>query len=443
MSGKNVMNRRNFLRNSAAGLGALGASSILHAAPGVDSEKKDAPKNEIQKTWKIKEYRTLGRTGFKVSDISTGIVKIPALLEQLLDAGVNYIDTAEAYQNEEVVGSVIKNRDRKKLFVSSKLVLKKGEGKDEIIARTNKCLERLQTTYLDCMMHHGCKTVADVAHPGFHEAMIQLKKEGKVRFLGISNHGSNFYTDSVEAMEKVLTAAALDGRYDVMLLAYNFVQDDKGAEVLKLCRKKNIGTTLMKTNPIGNIYLMKDRIAKLKKEGKEIPPRFLTMITRMEAKAKRAEAFMKKYKLDNPKRLRDAATRFCLSNSDVHSVCCTFRNFEDIDLFLPLSGTKLQDMEKKTLAAYKEECGSLYCRHACGLCEPSCPKKVPVNRIMRYNHYFDAQNREKHAMSRYAALKGPKADLCKDCRGFCESACPHGVSIHGLLNVAHQNLTIT
>jgi ferredoxin len=139
--------------------------------------------------------------------------------------------------------------------------------------------------------------------------------------------------------------------------------------------------------------------------------------------------------------MRDAAIRFCLSNPDVNAVCCSFRNFDDLGVYLPLSGTRLTDMEKEKLAAYKEGCAPLYCRHACGLCEPSCPHHVRVNTIMRYNHYFDAQGKEKYAMKKYAQLSA-KADLCRNCKGFCESACPHDVPIHALLNMAHHNLSL-
>ena len=61
---------------------------------------------------------------------------------------------------------------------------------------------------------------------------------------------------------------------------------------------------------------------------------------------------------------------------------------------------------------------------------------------MRYNHYFESQGREKYAMEKYAALSTPKANLCETCAGHCETACPYDVYIHGLLNHAHQNLTL-
>jgi aryl-alcohol dehydrogenase-like predicted oxidoreductase len=144
------MNRRKFIRNSTLGIvgaGALGEKSLLEA----EQKKDDSPK--------IKEYRTLGRTGFKVSDISVGGGYDESLLNALLDAGINYIDTAESYGNGQVettIGKVLKNHDRKKIFVTTKQLVTAHPGmpvkkedvtKEAIIKRFQKSLERLQTDY--------------------------------------------------------------------------------------------------------------------------------------------------------------------------------------------------------------------------------------------------------------------------------------------------------
>lgn len=118
------------------------------------------------------------------------------------------------------------------------------------------------------------------------------------------------------------------------------------------------------------------------------------------------------------------------------------RNFGDLERFVGLSGTRLSDLEKRKLVAFKEGCSELYCRHACGLCEPKCPHHVPVNTIMRYNQYFVAQGREKYAMFKYATIPGAKADVCNDCSGHCEQACPYNVPIQGMLILAHEQLTL-
>ncbi len=243
-------------------------------------------------------------------------------------------------------------------------------------------------------------------------------------------------------MEKVLLAAADDGRFDVFLMAYNFLQMDKSEKVLQVCKEKNIGIALMKTTPVVKYYGLKKYIETMQKEGKEIHELYMKGLERFKEKAEKAEYFIEKYDLKNPDEIRDAAVRFVLSNPNVNTVCCSMKNFDDLERFVSLSGTTLSDPEKKKLAAYKMGCGELYCRHACGLCEPECPNHVPVNTIMRYNHYFEAQGREKYAMAQYAAIPGVKADLCKNCPGYCEAVCPYNVPIQGMLMLAHKRLLL-
>lgn len=436
MSQNSGMKRRNFLKNSAIGItgaGMLGTSSLL---PGTEKEREEPVK--------IKNYRTLGRTGFKVSDISSGVCNNTGVLNALLDAGINYIDTAESYGNQPAVGSVIKDRDRKKIFITTKLEIKDKNGaKESFLKRTRKCLEELQTDYIDCLMVHMPENIETLKTEGFHAAMKQLKAEGRVRFVGVAHHGSNWFKDPEETMERVLLTAAADGRFDVFLLAYNFLQMDQGEKVLAVCRQKNIGATLMKVNPVGHYYGLKQAIERQQKEGKEVNKLYLEGLERYKKKAQQAEGFIKKYNLQNPDEIRDAAIRFVLGNTNVHAVCCSMRNFDDVNRYIRLSGTSLSTAEKRKLSLYKEGCGELYCRHACGLCEPSCPHHVPVNTIMRINHYFEAGGREKYAMGRYAGLESPKADRCLNCGGDCEAACPYHVPVQGMLVGAHQRLTLT
>lgn len=272
--------------------------------------------------------------------------------------------------------------------------------------------------------------------------MNQLKSEGHIRFVGASHHGSFWFKNPEQAMDRVLLAAAEDGRFDVFLFAYNFLQMDQGERVLEVCREKNIGAALMKTTPVTNYYRLKSGIERLEKEDKEIHPLYQEGLKRFKDRADRAEQFIKKYDLKDPQEIRAAAIKFALSNPHVNTVCCTLRTFDELDRILTLSGQKLDDRSKALLTAYKQGCGNLYCRHACGLCEPQCPHGVPVNTIMRYNHYFVAQSREREAMVKYARIPGAKADVCIDCRGYCESACPHHVPIQGMLILAHNLLAL-
>ena len=435
---KSKLSRRHFI--SGSGLGLMGM--VLSAQDPVGAPQQPAPPAAAR----IREFRALGRTGFNVSDISSGGPMDAAVLRALLNAGVNYIDTAESYgrgQSEKVTGTVVKEYDRKKLFITTKLVIKKETTKEEVVSRFRQCLERLQMEYVDCLMIHSAANVAIVKSVAFHDAAKQLKDEGILRFVGISNHGSQWDNSlELEPMDKVLLAAAEDGRFDVMLLVYNFLQREMGEKILKACQVNKIGATLMKTNPVGGYLEMKERVDMLLKEGKPVPENLARVFASLKERADAAETFIKQNHLQNPIEIKNAAIRFALSNEDVHSVCCSCDNFGDVESFLALSGKRLDLADKSKLTLYQEGCSALYCRHACGACESACPSRVPVNTILRYSHYFEAQGREKYAMLKYAQLPTAKADLCRSCDGRCEKKCPYGVPVQGLLTLAHQQLQL-
>jgi len=444
------MKRRSFLGFSSLGLLGTKAFGQDRTSPG--PEKAQAGASEAVS---IKEYRMLGRTGFKASDIAVGVTFTGSILKAVLDAGVNYIDTSEEYGRghcEKVVGEAIEGRDRKSLFITTKIGLRHpitrevpgaGNTKTDVLRRVYKSLERLKTDYIDCLMIPNAENVNILKSDEFHSAATQLKAEGRVRFVGVSHHGSQWEGGKPEqSMETVLLAAAEDGRFDVMLLAYNFLKQDMGEEVLEACRKKNIGTTLMKTNPVREYFAAQGTAEVQEKSGRELSETVRRRLEALQEKYKQAADFMRVYGLSGPDEIRAAAIRFCLSNPFVHTVCHSFQNFNDVRDIISLSGGRLSSTDKDRLAAYAKGCGSLYCRHACGLCEPGCPFGVPINTIMRYHHYFEAQGREKYAMEEYAALPGPRADLCLGCKGECQPACPHNIPIHGLLIVAHQNLAM-
>lgn len=208
---------------------------------------------------KIKEYRVLGRTGFKVSDIGCGpaIMTEENLLKAVLDTGVNIIDTAEFYgegRNEKLVGRAIPGYKRKSLFINTKLMIGQSDTAESIIERVRKCLERLNTSYLDGLMFWNPSSVKDLKNKNFHKAFAQLRKEGRVRYAGVSCHGTEYVNPATENMQQIICGAVDDGRFDLALFVYNYVQREMGENILKECAKKNVGAILMKTDPLGKGY---------------------------------------------------------------------------------------------------------------------------------------------------------------------------------------------
>jgi predicted aldo/keto reductase-like oxidoreductase len=439
MKKKLEIGRRHFIKNAA--LGIAGAAVPARAAGARSSAQAAQPTEKTPP--KIKEYRLLGRTGFEVSDLATGHIQDFGVFSAMLDAGLNYIDTGESYPGaHKLIGRVLKGRDRKKFFLTSKMQPEGDITREGFLKRARRCLEDLETDYFDCMMLHMPERIEVLKSEGFHAAMQELKAEGRVRFVGVSHHGSFWFRDPEESMDRVLLAAVEDGRFDVFLMAYNFLQMDRGERVIQAAKEKKVGITLMKTKPVGTYYLLKSRIEQLEKEGKEVDPLYREGLARYKDKVDRAEEFVKKYNLQNPEEIKEAALRFALSNPDIHTVCCSAKTYAEAEQFLRQSGSTLSEEDAATLARYREACGVLYCRHACGLCEPECPRGVPVNTIMRYHHYFAAQGREKEAMLKYARIPGARAELCGSCPGLCEKACPYGVPIQGMLLLAHDQLML-
>ena len=430
------MKRRQFLTSAAAG--ALGAGLPLSAGTA-------RPKSEIpDDVPRIREYRTLGRTGFRISDLCAGSIMDEGVLGRALDSGMNYIDSAEEYPgHHRVVARTLKGRDRSSVFLTTKLEVQADKSKEGFLKRARKCLEELETEYVDCLLMHIPERPETLATPGFHDAMRELKAEGRVKFVGASHHGSFWLQAPEMGMDQVLLAAAEDGRFDLFLLAYNFLQMDRGDRVLTVCREKNIGAVLMKTKPVGIYYSLKSRVENLESEKKDVNPLIREGLQRYKEMIEKAEGFIRDNNLGSPEEIQAAAVRFCLDNPDVSSVCCRAANYDELESYLRLSGTRTNGADKTALAAYKDGCGTLYCRHACGECEPACPHGVPVNTILRYNHYFAAQGREREAMEFYAAIPGARADACAACPGHCESACPYGVPAKGMLLLAHSCLALT
>ena len=434
-------NRRHFIRNLALTL--IGSHALSKKAFSVTSNVAAMNSSE---TSTIMNYKTLGRTGFKVSDIASGAPKSETVLKALLDSGVNFIDTGHTYgngNNERLIGKVIKNYNRKKLFINSKLYTEdKFESKEDVVKRTREALERLGTDYLDCMMIHSADNSKILKDEAFHAGMSQMKAEGRVKSVGVSCHGSAWYRLPEESLEKVLLTAADDGRFDVFLMTYNFINAQMANKVFKACEKKNIGRAIMKSSPVMIYKILEKAIKRYEDKGKDPGDAYYAYLNRYKERAEKAKEFFRKYGATTDEELVNAAIVYVLSNPKAHTVCLDFNNLEEVERYIALSGKKLEKSQAHLLDNYNNHFGFLNCQIGCNECEKACPHHLPVNYIMRYNYYYQAKKNEKEAMKLYAKLPGKKAELCLECPGHCEEACPKGVSTRSLMAMAHQNLSL-
>ena len=189
-------------------------------------------------------YEQFGSTGYQVSSLGFGAMNLPGVpLEQAkqalnyaLDHGINYIDTAAAYKNsEEIIGESISHR-RQEYFLATKT----GErGYEEAKAQIERSLVRMKTDYLDLVQVHYVNYVDEykkiMGENGAYEAVLEAKKEGKVRFIGISGHRPD-----------LLTRWVSKGQFDQVLFHLSLVQPFALQELIPMTKKLGMARTAMK-----------------------------------------------------------------------------------------------------------------------------------------------------------------------------------------------------
>jgi aryl-alcohol dehydrogenase-like predicted oxidoreductase len=224
------MQRREFLRDLAlAGIATRGARSLASSFAG-GAQSSASGNNEGGSMI----YRTLGRTGERVSAIGMGGFHIGQpklsdddsikLIRAAIDGGINFMDNSWDYnkgQSEVRMGKALKDGYRQKVFLMTKL---DGRTKEEATKQINESLQRLQTDHLDLIQHHEIIRFDDpdriFAENGAQEAVLEAKKAGRVRYIGFTGHKDphihlymlevaakhNFHFDTVQMPLNVMDA---------------------------------------------------------------------------------------------------------------------------------------------------------------------------------------------------------------------------------------------
>ncbi|GAE30237.1 aldo/keto reductase [Alkalihalobacillus hemicellulosilyticus] len=242
------------------------------------------------------EYRSLGNTGLSVSSLSFGASSLGSVFREVsekegiktvktaVDHGINYIDVSPYYgltKAEATLGKAMLELNRYEIVLSSKAGRYGKEDFDfsykRIIRSAEESLERLHTDYLDLLFLHDIEfgDYAQVIEEGI-PAMQQLKKEGKIRFYGVSALPLPVFT-------KIIEDVSLD-----LILSYCHysLNDTSLLELVPLLEKKGIGLVnasplsmgLLHNGPIADwhpadreiIELCKETAAYCKEQGEDI-----------------------------------------------------------------------------------------------------------------------------------------------------------------------------
>lgn len=328
------------------------------------------------------EYRTLGKTGLKISRLGFGgipIQKIDAegtrqLAHRMLDAGINYIDTARGYTvSESYLGYALEGiRDHFVLATKSMSRDKAGMARD-----IDTSLANLRTNYIDLYQIHN-PTPADLdqvcAPGGALEALLEAKKGGKIGHLGITAHTNAIFERALELPW-----------VETIMFPYNIVET-QGEALMRRCTEKNIGFIVMKPLAGGAI--------------------------------------------------EDAslALRWILQNEDVSVVIPGMAEEREIlqNLAAAQDRSPLTQAEQDQIFAIRQALGTQFCRR-CNYCAP-CTAGISIYSIFLMDGYLSRYGLEDWARARYAAMDKTASD-CIGC-GVCESRCPYALPIRDMMKRA-------
>ncbi len=425
--------RRSFLTGAASGAGAAvvgmvaaGGAAASRALYGVGQAGNgwrevgsdifqdfgEETHSEYPDSWKgarVRAYRRLGRTDFRVSDIVTGSgptrgEKGEMVIRACLERGINYVDTAPDYSangSEEAVGKAIRGF-RDDIFLATKFCtasghLPVGTPVARFIEEIDGSLRRLGTDRVDLIHVHSCDEIDRLMDPNMHEAFDRLKEQGKARFLGFSSH--------TPKLVEVADRAVESGRFDVMMLAYHHgIWPELGRVIERARSEQDMGVVAMKT------------LKGARHNG-------------LAGFREHAPAFSQ------------AALKWVLSNEHVSTAVISFSEMQHVDEYLQASGAKLAAKDVAVLEEYDRQIAGTYCAPHCGACLSSCPEDLPIADVLRYRMYYEDYRWESEGLRRYAAL-GKNASVCASCTAPCLGSCPVGIDIPQRMSGAHELLHI-
>jgi len=365
-------------------------------------------------------YRELGRTGYKVSQLGFGAMRLPMvgegdgaridreqaipMLHKAFESGVNYVDTAVGYCNQDsqrVVGEALKGW-RERIVLSTK----NHEYEDETVwwQHLEDSLERLQVDCIDIYNHHGInwKRYVENVEPNVSKWMQRAKDQGLIRHICASFHDDN------EALVKIVDT----GYVESITLQYNML-DRKLEEGIAYAHEKGMGVVVMGPVAGGRLGTSSPVLGELVPGINRVP---------------------------------ELALRFVLSNPNVTVALSGMSTMQMVEENLATTSDEvtLSDTDKAAIDEQLERLqamADLYCT-GCGYCIP-CPQEVNIPHIFqKYNEarVYGLWEPARESYQAWQWVSGNQADACIEC-GECLEKCPQHIPIPDQLAEAHEALT--
>lgn len=375
--GTTGINRRDFLK-----VGLAGTTSALLGWEGLADAMQYASAESF--VFPAPVYRTLGRTGLKITIISFGamLTPEPEVMKVAFDHGVNYVDTARRYmggKNEEIVAKALKGK-RDKVYVATK-ISPASTSKENIFKDVETSLKALETDYVDVIQLHNLTGREDrIFNPEIREALVRLKEQGKVRFFGVTTHKNEAEVLHALADDK-------DRFFDTALVKYNFKSDAQTKQAIARAAQANIGIIAMKTLAGG-------------------------------------------YATDalGPFSPYQAAIKWVLQDQHITATIPGMRDLAQLREDIAVMRTRFGYLDNFILKRYGAAVQPYYC-HLCGKCEATCPKGVAISTINRCLMYAEAYKSPVLARSTYHEIPSSlSASVCLDCSD-CVARCINKLDI--------------
>lgn len=325
----------------------------------------------------------LGNTGFTVNKNGFGALPIQRiskdeaarLLRKAYDNGITYFDTARFYtDSEEKIGYAMADI-REKIIIATKTGATTAEAfwKD-----LDTSLDLLKTDYIDLYQFHNpsfCPKPGDGS--GLYEAMLEAKKQGKVRHIGITNHRLNVAKEAIES-----------GLYETLQFPFSYLASDKDLDVVNLCKEAGMGFICMKALSGG-------------------------LIT-------------------------DSATAYAYLNQFDHVLpIWGVQKEAELDEFISYQkeAPVMTDERREKIRKDKEMLSGDFCR-GCGYCLP-CPAGIHIPDCARMSLYLRRAPLNVYLGNEYKE-KMAKVKDCLHC-GQCKKKCPYGLDTPTLLEKNYED----
>ncbi len=330
------------------------------------------------------------------------------MVDEFMAEGFNYFDTARVYlegQSETAIGDCIAARYPRESFVLvDKLSTSLFNKEEEIRPLFYKQLQSCKVDYFDIyLMHAQSKNIFEKykkCHA--YETAFQLKKEGKIKHVGISFH------DTAEVLEQILTEYP---EIEVVQIQFNYVDYEDTAiqskKLYEICRKHNKPVIVMEPVKGGNLVNLPEKAKKVLED----------------LHGGSAASY---------------AIRFAAGFDGIEMVLSGMSNMEQMKDNLSYM-KDFKRLNEKEIAAIKQVCDIFHSMHlipctACRYCIDGCPKHISIPDLfscMNAKQIYHDWNANYYYSEVYTKNNG-KASDCIKC-GKCEKACPQHLNIRELL----------